>query len=73
MSTIVTVKSSKPVLVTSQKIVDGGRELIRNGVDEVAAGTERDFIVDDGQLIQIGEMPVAAEASPAEETAEVTA
>ena len=63
MSTVVTVKAgAAAILVTSLKVIDGGREMVQNGVDEIAADKSRDFIVDDEQVIRIAEKPVAPEA-----------
>ncbi len=75
MGTIVTVKNGnapggKSILVTSQKLVDGGREKHPNGRDEVEPGEERDFIVHDTEEISIGQFtrPSAEEVADLEET-----
>lgn len=68
MSTIVTVKNNAApdspdrVRVISQKIVDEGRELIPNGIDDLAPGESADFVINSKQSIRI-----------VEETAEVPA
>ena len=71
MSTVITVKnnaapgSNIAVRVISQKIVDDGRELVPNGVDEVPAGESVDFIVNAGQSIRVVEeiLPAAEESA----------
>ena len=61
MSTVITIKnnaapgSNIAVRVISQKIVDDGRELVPNGIDEVPAGESVDFIVNAGQSIRVVE------------------
>lgn len=66
MSTVVKVKNTnapdKPVVVRviSQKIIDDGRELVPNGIDEIPAGEEIDFIVHAGQSIRVVEEPAVA-------------
>jgi hypothetical protein len=45
----------RDVAVTSQKIVDDGRERHDNGVDIVRAGTSDEFLVHSGQSIRIDE------------------
>ena len=61
MSTVITVKNNAapeaPVVVRviSQKIVDGGRELIPNGIDDIPAGESVDFIVNATQSIRVVE------------------
>lgn len=73
MSTVITVKnnaapgSSVAVRVISQKIVDDGRELVPNGVDEVPAGESVDFIVNAGQSIRVVEETLPAPAETATE------
>ena len=71
MSTVITIKnnaapgSNIAVRVISQKIVDDGRELVPNGVDEVPAGESVDFIVNAGQSIRVVEeiLPAAEESA----------
>ena len=73
MSTVITVKnnaapgSNIAVRVISQKIVDDGRELVPNGVDEVPAGESVDFIVNAGQSIRVVEEMLPAPAETATE------
>lgn len=75
MSTVKVTAGATAVLVVSEKIIDDGRERVTNGVDEIAAGTEMEFVVHAGQSIRVIEIPqpaVATETAPAT-TAEVTA
>ena len=73
MSTVITVKnnaapgSNIAVRVISQKIVDDGRELVPNGIDEVPAGESVDFIVNAGQSIRVVEEMLPAPAETATE------
>ncbi len=77
MSTVVTITNNAApgsravVRVISQKIVDDGRELLPNGVDEVPAGASVDFIVNAGQSIRVVEemLHEGAAAVPAAESA----
>lgn len=74
MSTVVTIKnnaapgSNIAVRVISQKIIDDGRELAPNGVDEVPAGESVDFIINAGQSIRVVEETLPPAVSPAAET-----
>lgn len=73
MSTVVTITnnaapgSNIAVRVISQKIVDDGRELAPNGVDEVPAGESVDFIINAGQSIRVVEETLPATEAPAAE------
>lgn len=70
MSTIVkvsavSVDAGHRLLVVSERIVEDGRERHQNGIDEVAAGTEQDFIVHRGQSLRVAVEPVPAVADVA--------
>lgn len=61
MSTVITVKNNTApggrtaVRVISQKVIDDGRELVPNGIDDVPAGMSVDFIINSGQSIRVVE------------------
>lgn len=66
MTTIVTIKTSARVQVTSERISEDGRERHPNGVDVIEAGSERSFIVDAGQSIRVVDAPEVPEATTQE-------
>ena len=80
MSTIITVKNGAPpmspvvVRVISQKIIDDGRELVPNGIDDIPAGESIDFVIHAGQSIRVVEeaAPVEFGQGLANETAPAT-
>lgn len=66
MPTIVTIKSTAAIAVISERIVDDGRERHHNGVDHIAPGKERSFIVDSEQSLRVVELVEEAAPAPAE-------
>lgn len=67
MPTVVTLSTTAPVHVISERIVDDGRERHPNGVDRVEPGTPLDLIVHAGQSLRVVEVDVVAEAAEAAE------
>jgi hypothetical protein len=65
MAKIVTIKSSHPAVVISERI--GDRERFENGRDELVPDVEQDFLVHEGQSLRIEALP---EIAPAEENQE---
>lgn len=61
MTAIVTISTTAPVVVISERIVDEGRERHHNGVDRIEAGASMDLIVHAGQSLRIVEVDLAAE------------
>lgn len=55
MTTIVTIKSTKPAVVISERITD--RERFDNGSDLLEPNVPQDFIVHAGQSVRVIELP----------------
>lgn len=57
MPHIVTIKSSAPAVVISERIVDDGRERHVNGTDVLEPDVEQSFIVHDKQSLRVVALP----------------
>jgi hypothetical protein len=66
MTSIVTISTTEPVEVTSERISEDGRERHPNGVDVVVPGNPQQFIVHPGQSLRVVELPPEAPAPTAE-------
>ena len=60
MTRIVTIKSTAPAVVISERIAEDGRERFENGRDLLVPDVEQLFIVHDGQSLRV--VAVASEA-----------
>lgn len=67
MPTIVTIKSTAPADVISERIVEDGRERHENGRDALEPDVEQSFIVHTGQSLRVvARAPVEAVALEAQ-------
>ncbi len=73
MTTIVTITTTEPVEVTSERVIDDGRERHPNGVDVVLPGNPQQFIVHPGQSLRVVELPPEAPAPTADTPADAPA
>lgn len=69
MPHIVTIKSSAPAVVISERIVDDGRERHVNGTDVLEPDVEQSFIVHDKQSLRVVAVPAAIEVDEPTEVA----
>jgi hypothetical protein len=61
--TIVTITTSAPAVVISERIVDDGRERFENGRDPLIPGESQSFVIHPGQSVRVVEVAQAAEAA----------
>lgn len=62
MAKIVTITSTAPAVVISERIVD--RERFENGRDGLVPGEPQDFIIHDGQSLRVEVLPATTEENP---------
>lgn len=53
MTTIVTITTTAPIEIVSERIAEDGRERFENGRDPIAANSSQDFIVHEGQSLRV--------------------